>query len=205
MSYQDEYYKRTPEQKHAIYKDRERTWNVIRFFVLLFPFLGAMVLIDHWLRNIVEPVVSNVTAPASDQAVISLDVSCLFLPALFGVLFLGAVMLRAIGRSSRDVRESKPKRGAQPPTPSQSDAIPAARMGKPARKAVASQEASTWVDEYIAEMNECKTRRHKSEEQQRKKHADARAKEELIRQKKADEVMRRAQEAMEKDTWTWDS
>jgi len=188
MSYQDEYYKRTPQQEHAIYKDRERTWNVIRFFVLFFPFLGAMAMLDHWSRNIVEPVVSNVTAPASDQAVVGLDVSCLYLPALIMVLFLGAAMLRAIGRSHRDVRESKPRRVTREAEP-QSEEFPQARLAK---RPAAQEATSTLADDYIKEIQARKDRLRTRAAKRAQQRAEALAQEERVRAAQSERLIANA-------------
>lgn len=77
-----DYYKRSPETEYKIYKDRERSWNVLRFGVLFSLLLGVIALFSRWSRNIVEPTVNHLSTPTGKQAVVSFDVSCLYFPFL---------------------------------------------------------------------------------------------------------------------------
>lgn len=154
--YRDEYYNRTPEQKHAIYKERARSLNVLRFGVAFFPFLAVIALIDHWFRTIVEPAARDLVAPANNQAVVRIDTSCLYVPVFIGALFLVALMVRAIGREDQEVRETDPRHSRRAAEHNDAQAQPVHEQ-KVAKKSKTADD-STLADDYIREMTERKAR-----------------------------------------------
>lgn len=200
MSYRDEYYNRTPEQEHQIYKDRERSWNVLRFFVALPGLVAVGAIFDYWYRMLfIEPSVNSVSVQpvSTTQAVVHVDTSCLFIPAVFFALFLGAAMVRAIRQSNQEIKATKPSKRSHRENvvrePIDSPTVPCQKKSTP------TQEPSTLADDYKREMDERKERQRERASLLAMARKQKREAQERVREAQSDRLIASARYSLRQD------